>query len=349
MIHPLRRAALAAVLLALAACSSQPAPRPAPAAPPPGKAPRILSSSAFCGSTARVVRFSQVGIAHKEQPFEAAVTDRYVWVLVDPARLLRIPRDGEGFEILDGAPGEVWTAMDADPRDGSIWIAARDFGFVHVAPDLAATRVRLQHAVEGKSGFVRLLVGPDALYVQPFCSDRGVWRIGWDGKPLGTAFPEPQSAGGGAADPERIDCSPVRLERAADGRVLARDPERHVVYALGEGGAWRREPGDLFAGVPRQPQYAYVFNSVDEGSVYRFTPFAERLLDWKGRPIFLGHPDANPRSTVFYALGDGRGGARPAACSGRSVRNLVTGAGGYAAVLPDFVIFGDLASAPDLP
>jgi len=341
MIRPLRHAVVAAVLLS--ACSSQPAPRPAPDA-----APRILPSSAFCGSTARTVRFSQVGIGRREQPFEAAVTDRYVWVLVDPARLLRLPREGEGFEVLDGAPGEVWTAMDADPRDGSIWIAARDFGFVHVAPDLAATRVRLQHAVEGKSGFVRLLVGPDALYVQPLCSDRGVWRIGWDGKPLGTAFPEPQ--GGGATDPERIDCSPVRLERAADGRLLARDPERHVVYALGEGGAWRQEPADLFAKVPRQPQYAFQFNTAGDG-LYRFAPFAERLLDWKGRPIFLGHPAfeaPNPRTTVFYAL-DAGGDARPAACSGRAVRNLVTGAGGYAAVLPDFVIFGDLASAPDLP
>jgi hypothetical protein len=348
MTFPIRRSVLAAVLVIASACSSQPAPHPAP---PPAAAPSIRPSSAFCGSTARVVRFSQVGIGLKEQPFEAAVTDRYVWVLVDPARLLRIPRDGEGFDVLDGAPGEVWTAMDADPRDGSIWIAARDFGFVHIAPDLQATRVRLQHAVEGESGFVRLLVGPDALYVQPFCSDRGVWRIGWDGKPLGTAFPEPQKPGDGTPNPERIDCSPVRLERRGDGRLLARDPERHVVYALGEGGAWRREPGDLFAGVPRQAQYAYQFNTV-AGDAYRFAPFAERLLDWKGRPILLGHPGGSPpdpRSTVFYALGDEGGAARPAACSGRAVRNLVTGAGGYAAVLPDFVIFGDLAAAPDLP
>jgi len=338
MPHPCRCAA-ALLPLALFACSSQPAPRAA-AIPP---------SSAFCGGTARVMRFSQLGIARREEPFEAAVTDRYVWVLVDPARLLRIPRHGEGFEVVNGAPDEVWTAMDADPRDGSIWIAARDFGFVHVAPDLATTRVRLQHAVEGKSGFVRLLAGPDALYVQPLCSDRGVWRSGWDGKPLGTAFPEPQNEG--AADPERIDCSPVRLERGGDGRVLARDPERHAVYALGEGGAWRGEPGDLFAGVPRQPQYSFQFNTVEGDRFLRFAPFAERLLDWKGRPIFLGHAERlpTPWSTVFYALGDAGAAARPAGCSGRPVRNFVTGAGGYAALLPDFVLFGDLADAPELP
>jgi hypothetical protein len=102
--------------------------------------------------------------------------------------------------------------------------------------------------------------------------------------------------------------------------------------------------------VPRQPQHVFQFNTV-AGDVFRFSPFAERLLDWKGRPIFLGHPAGSPdlRATVFYALGDGGGAARRAACSGRAVRNFVTGAGGYAVLLPDFMIFGELADAPDLP
>jgi hypothetical protein len=349
-----RRCGIAAVvvLVLLSACSTQPAPRevtplPATAARglagariPAAAAPR--QSSAFCGGAARVIRFADLGLERQEAPFEVAVTDRYVWVLVDPARLVRISRGDGTTALARGEAGEVWTAMDADPRDGSIWIAARDFGFVHLEPDLGVTRVRLQHAVEGKSGFVRLLVGPDGLYAQPFCSDRGVWRIGWDGKPKGTAFPAPQAEG--AADVTKMECSPVRLERGADGRLLARDPENHAVYALGEGGKWSAEPADLFAGVPRQAQHFFQFNTIAGD---RFAPFAERLIDWKGRPIFLGHQGS---TTVFFPLGgDAAESTRPAACSGRTVRNLATGAGGFAALLPDFVIFGDLADAPELP
>jgi hypothetical protein len=338
-------------LLTLAACSTQPPPRevtPLPATVARGLADARIQaaprpSSAFCGGAARVVRFAELGLDRREAPFEVALTDRYVWVLVDPARLVRIARGDGTTAMASGEPGEVWTAMDADPRDGSIWIAARDFGFVHVAPDLSVTRVRLQHAVEGKSGFVRLLAGPDALYAQPFCSDRGVWRIGWDGKPMGTAFPAPQAEG--AVDVTKMECSPVRLERGADGRLLARDAENHAVYALGEGGKWSAEPADLFAGVPRGAQHLFQFNTVAGD---RFAPFAERLIDWKGRPIFLGHVTGS--TTAFFVLGDHAAeNPRPAACSGRPVRNVATGAGGYAALLPDSVISGDLADAPELP
>jgi len=351
------RTLAAAVLLAvlsLWACSAPPSPPPVagnlplPRAHEPA-AVRVPPKTASLCAGSHVVPRAQLAAGPRNRPFDVVVTAGSVWVLAEPARLLRVARaDGSVETVAAGAPEEVWTAMDADPRDGSIWIAAPGIGFVHVAPDLTATRIRLQHAVEGKSAYVRrLVVATDSLYVQPFCSDRGVWRVGRDGKPLGTAFPAPQTDPRATAD--TMDCSPLRLERGPGGRILAYDPPRRALFALAPGGEWRPAPGDLFAGIPAPPAYAFAYGA-STGDRHAVT--FGRLVDWKGRPVFLGHPGEMPiREMAFFPLGEGGvEAARPASCGGVPVRSLATGAGGYAALLADdTLLYGELADAPELP
>src|SRR4051812_47287851 len=99
MPHPNARPCLAAVLLLLAACASAPVPAPGPA-PRPFRVPPPLSPAPlppkplrlFCGETAKDLPFKSMGVPAEEDPVDVALTPRYVWVLFQPARLLRIDR-----------------------------------------------------------------------------------------------------------------------------------------------------------------------------------------------------------------------------------------------------------------
>jgi streptogramin lyase len=125
--------AVISALLLLAACSSAPAPAPAPS-----PASELETVNLFCGDSAKAVALSTLGVPEGEQPIDVAVGAEHVWVLFKPTRLLRIPRAGGAVraEMRLGKEGEVWSTMDVDPVDGSIWVSSTEsFALKRVSPD----------------------------------------------------------------------------------------------------------------------------------------------------------------------------------------------------------------------
>jgi len=279
--HPRSKDLVSALLLLLAACATAPAP---PAAPPPSP-PRALAlrppasptaltapepAALFCGRGAVHVSLKALNLPPEEEPVDVALTPHYVWVLYQPDRLLRFDRTvGEGrsepppMAAKLGPPGEVWTGIDADPVDGSVWAVTEEFVFHDISPDLRMTTVPLQRKVRGKSGFARLLAAPDALYAAPICGDYGVWRIDRHGKVLGTAFPiehQPDEV----LDPDTMPCAEAHIERDAEGRILAR-AKGGQAFRAEPTGAWTPIESDLLRAAPGQAVRATRFGKGRRG------------------------------------------------------------------------------------
>src|SRR5262245_28207325 len=238
---PTRIARLAggALLLALAACTVSPATQGAggSAAAEPGSG--LPRTSLICHAGATAVAFSQLGLPEGEIAVGMALTPESVWVLFQPARLVRVSRTTGGqvkVASRTGAPGEVWTGLAAD-EDGSIWIVARDFGLHHFGADLAPRgNVRLSREVIGESGLARLLAAGGILYAEPACGEYGSWRIAPDGKVLGTDFRAPQESG--PIDPNTMNCARVSLLRDAAGQVIVLDGDQGKSFRAAADGTW---------------------------------------------------------------------------------------------------------------
>jgi hypothetical protein len=363
---------IGAALLLFAACATapvpstpRPAPAPLPVAPPP--APKAAAEpeppQLFCGPHAIGIAFKDLKLAPHEEPVDVALTSRYVWVLLQPDRVLRIDRVGHAneparVESVPGPAGEVWTGMDADPLDGSVWVVSEEFVFRRISPDLASTAVPLQRKVRGKSGFARLLVAADALYAAPICGDYGVWRIDRKGKVLDTAFPiehRPDEI----LEPDTMPCAKARIERDRDGSIVARNGAGKFFRAGAEG--WKPEETDLFAAAP-----GTVVRSTRQGrqgkgragEYYYAAGFIESLFFWKGKPAFLGAGDSEVMNAGLgiarFYVPDPSAGPKgrkvfPARCAKESILDVATDDAGYAAITPTRLFFGDFATAPDLP
>jgi len=365
-----------ALLAVLSACATAPPPQPAPPPPRPLPIRQPPSPTAlvppepiglFCGHGATPVAFRPLNLPKEEEPVDVALTPRYVWVLFQPARLLRFDRTGTPagepphMEMKLGPPGEVWTGIDADPVDGSIWVVTEEFVFHAISPDLQMTTVPLQRKVRGKSGFARLLVAPDALYAAPICGDYGVWRIDRKGKVLGTAFPvehKPDEV----LDPDTMPCASAHIERDLAGRVLARDKAGQVFRAE-PSGAWTPIETDLLRVAPAQAVRATRFGKQHRGQpgeYYYAAGYLDALFFWKGKPVYFGAPGvkadpAVPAATAasFY-LADPEAGPKgvkrlSARCGQELLVDVATDANGYAAITHSHLFFGDFADAPDLP
>lgn len=361
--------------LLLASCATAPPPPASPPAPPrplpvlqPASPTALVApdpAGLFCGHGVTHLPFKSLRLPAEEEPVDVALTPRYVWVLFQPARLLRIERTGGDpaggapqVEMKLGAPGEVWTGIDADPLDGSVWVVTEEFVFHAISPDLRMTTVPLQRKVRGKSGFARLLVAPDALYAAPICGDYGVWRIDRQGKVLGTAFPvehQPDEV----LDPDTMPCASARIERDREGRILAR-VKGDKVFRAEPTGAWTPIETDLLRAAPAQAVRATRFGKQrrgQPGEYYYAAGYMDALFFWKGKPGFFGAPGARPETTLvaptFY-LPDPAAGPKevkrlPARCGQEAIVDVATDATGYAAITHGQLFFGDFASAPDLP
>jgi hypothetical protein len=281
---------LAAIVLLLSACATAPAPpqsTPASSAPPQPK-PLAL----FCSTTANDVAFKSLKVPAGEEPVDVALTPRYVWVLFQPARLLRFDRAAGPVHVETslGPPGEVWTGIDADPVDGSIWSVSEEFVFHNISPDLTVKTIPLKRQVQGKSGFARLLIAPDALYAAPICGDYGVWRIDRMGKVLGTAFPI-EHAKDEVLDPDTMECARAEIERDVEGRILARD-KAGKVFRADPSGTWEPIETDLLRAAHGQAVRATRFGKKgNPGEYYYAAGYLESLFLLKGRPVLLGPPD----------------------------------------------------------
>ncbi len=349
----------ACLVLSLVSCASAP-PAAAPASSKASKADGPSTINLLCYEGARAVRFDKMGVPDGERPVDIALTRGFTWVLFDSGRVLQLSRGGERLAVqmrFLPVKAEIG-AIAVDPLDDSVWVVSHSsVSLYQITADGQMSTVKLQRKVEGKGGFSGLVVARDAIYAQPTCADTAVWRLDRSGKLLGTAFnapakteDEPQVLLPG--QPER-GCYSVRLERDAQGHLLAWDREKKAVYQADDQGNWSSTESPLFAHF-KEYGSDLSLKGVDVGEKseqWYFPGVGGNLFFWKGKPVFVGNFTIKERSrgndTVLYLPGEGREVLMT--CNGFAVRRVAADATGYTALTDRFLILGDTASAPDLP
>lgn len=312
----------------------------------------------LCHDKAHYVLFEKVGVPFPEYPIDVALTKGHIWVLFRQ-RLVQLERKTERLEVqMYVSPlEEEWSQIDVDPVDETLWVAAQTSLSVYRSASAGKlTRVTLQAKVEGKGGFYGLRVGRDAIYAQPTCAETAVWRIDRSGKLLGTAFEAPPEEAQQEEEVLRPDeiplrCSAVRLDRDADGRILAwtRDQE---TWEVDESGTWKPSDSPLLDPIA-DVSSAISLKGLDVGKEtelwYFNSGYRGQLFFWKGQPVFLGSwtMRATGSDTLLYLPNARDPAIMP--CQDAAVHHVATDARGYAAISHRFVVFGDFAEAPDLP
>lgn len=352
---------LATLLLALSFVSCASAP---PTAVPPKPLPaaeKVQTIDLVCNEKARYLSFDKLSVPGQERPEDVAMTHGSIWVLF-PQRLMQIGRGGEHVDVrMQLAPsGEAWGKLAVDPVDESVWVASQSRPVLYkVTPDGQSMSVVKLPKVEGKGGFSGLMVARDAIYAQPTCADAAVWRIDRSGKVLATAFPAPKPADG---EPEvlqdgqmRLKCFSMRLDRDADGQLLAWNLKDRKTWQVDGEGTWTPSASRLFEHLPGQVSALVVRGmAVGEKSEHWYVGNGTgKLFFWKGKPVFLG-AYANREKTVgadTVVFLPSETGLREAlmTCHKVYVREVVTDATGYAAITDRFLVLGEMAGAPDLP
>jgi hypothetical protein len=356
----LRSFAILLLAFSFASCASAP---PA-AVPPPASKPvvpeaeKVRTIDLLCAEGARYVSFEKLSVPGRETPVDVALTRSSIWVLF-PQRLLQIARGGEHVDVrMQLAPvGEVWVKLGVDPVDESVWVASQSRPVLFkITPDGQTMSIVKLPKIEGKGGFSGLVVARDAIYAQPTCADAAVWRLDRSGKVLATAFPAPKSA---VDEPEvlmpgkpRMDCFSMRLDRGAEGQLLAWNLKDRKTWQVDGQGVWTPSASHLFEHLPgeasaltlrgvasfSQPSEHW---SVDNG--------VGKLFYWKGKPVFLGRERSPSADTVLFLPSDTSLREALMTCHKAYVREVAIDATGYAAITERFLVLGDLAGAPDLP
>lgn len=345
----LRSLAILLLAISFTACAS---------APP---AEKVRTIDLLCAEGARYVSFDKLSVPGREIPVDIALTRGSIWVLF-PQRLVQIGRGGDHVEVRMqiAPPGELWAKLDADPLDESVWVASQNRPVLFkVTPDGQRLSTVKLPKVEGEGGFSGLAVARDAIYAQPTCADTAIWRVDRSGKVLATAFPAPKP---GDDEPEvlqegqpQMKCISMRLDRDADGQLLAWNLKDRTTWQVDGQGAWTPSASRLFEHLPGLVS-SLTLKGVDVGEKsehWYVNQGAGKLFFWKGKPVFLGtyaNREKSPGTdTVLYLPSDA--GLREVlmTCHKAFVLEAATDASGYAAITDRFLILGDMASAPDLP
>lgn len=352
----------AGLSLSFVSCASAPPAAPAPKEAAVEKAPP--SVNLLCHEGARAVRFDKIGVPEGEWPVDIALSPQSVWVLFEGGRLVQLSRGGERLEVqMRFLPGSGWSRLDVDPVDGSVWAACNaSLDLQRISPEGQVSTVKFQRKVEGMGGFSGLIVGRDAIYAQPTCAETAVWRLDRSGRLLGTEFQVPPNPEGGRPDllhtgfNSVMSCSSVRLERDAQGRILAWDREKRATYQVDSEGKWSPSDSTLFNHVREWGDSSLALKGVDVGESseqWFFTGVTGGLFFWKGQPVFLGAYTSKERTlgndTVLYVARENGPRELLMACNGFPVRDVATDATSYVALTERFLILGEMAGAPDLP
>ena len=333
--------------LLLAACAA-PAPKPV-TKPDINRVPRV---SLFCTPSARTVRFDAMGVPSDELPVSVALDSKYAYVLFT-SRLLRVPLEGSAVEpeMTIGRGDDLWVAMDLDPVDGSVWIATDKSVLRRVTPGWESQKLTVK--VEGQGGFDDIRVGRDAIYASPVCAKDAVWRIDRSGNVLGSAFPLGEiKVPDEPVDPMELRCSKVRLERDAQGGLVAWDYAHRKVWRADEQGNWSETDPGFFQGVSIHPSTAKGVDLGSETEQWYVAGKAHSLFYWKGRPAFLGNPASGGilgMATVLILPGKGSPRDALDQCGGKMILSAATTAERYAAITGEELILGEMAGAPNLP
>jgi len=254
---------LASALLLLSACASPSSPAPSAAAKSPTTSKAVAAEpepqrvSLVCHKESMALRFDEMGIPQGERPKAVAVHGDETYVLFEPGRLARITRsEGKAAQIQMSMapPGHSWTAMAIDPTDGSVWVSNDRFTLIRFDRDWNHRTVKIKR-VEGTGGFESLQVAADAIYAEPFCAEEGIWRLDRKGNILSSSFPVPppdptQEGQAASMDELRVRCSPVRLERDAEGQIVVWSYADQTLHQVDAQGAWTEVPP------PSSPRFA---------------------------------------------------------------------------------------------
>jgi hypothetical protein len=355
-----RLGSLAPVLLLLSACASAPASAPAPA--PVAKAPEAKRVSLICHDQSTAIRFDEIGVPQGEWPQAVAVEGDNTYILFRPGRLVRLTRrEGKAqVQMSLAPPDKKWTAMAVDPTDGAVWVTTEEFELLRFDRDWKTRKVRIKRVV-GTGGFESLLVAPDAIYARPICAEDAVWRIDREGNILSSAFPVPPPDPSRQDQPMNTDelrCSQVRLERDAEGRIVVWDPHRRTLHQADAQGAWTEVPPGFFAVLgDGSERSASGVKGTDVGGAeeqWYFTGGAGDLFYWKGKPVFFGGIAMRSRggnnTVLLVPRADGSGMEELVeTCYKLAIRDVATDGSRYSAITEQVVVFGDFATAPDLP
>ncbi len=340
--------------LALAGCASAPPPAPVVATAP--SAPELVESSLLCGKGAAFLSWEKLGVPKEARPQQVVKIGPRIWILFEPARLVRIDRRGEAADIgvRLGGEGENWSSLALDPVDGSLWLAARDrLALWHYEATGKLREVPLQKVV-GEGGFDALAVSPSGLFVHPTAAEHAVWRVGRDGKVLGTDFPVPPidpdqvgvfgSGAHGANGDGGLAGGGVRFEHGSDGALLVWFTGRDEVYRADAAGSWAPVDPGIFTSGGEDP-----VRGIDVGTQNEHWYVNGRggLFYWKGTPVFLGSHSMLERrgktGTIFHFPG---GRELFEACNGWFIFDVAADEAGYAALTDRGVVIGDFAPAP---
>lgn len=347
------------VLLLLSACASTPAPAPAPAASAAKAKDEPRRVSLVCHDKSTALRFDQMGVPAGERAEQVAVHGDFTYVLFRPGRLVRVhQQEGKArVEMSLAPPGETWTALGVDSADGSVWVASESFALYRFDRDWKTKKVPIQR-VAGSGGFATLLVGPDAIYARPFCAEDGIWRIDREGKILGSAFPAPPPEE--SDEPRRMDelrCSPVRLERGPEGNIVVWDYNQRKLHSAEADGRWTEVPAGFFSALQTGEGQASVVKGADVGGEqeqWYLNTSARDLFYWKNRPVFFGGLASRSKgghNTVLLLPREDESGFEELieSCYDLAIFDVATDGPRYAAITEKVVVFGDFATAPDLP
>jgi len=302
------------VLSLTAACATPAGP---PSTPPtiPAAAPeaRVEDAALLCNSSARITSWKSLKVPGSYRPVDVALTPDRVWVLLAPPALVSVPREGDVGQPKYFIPKGTadWSSIDADPSDGSLWIAsANAYRLAHVLTDGTQQQIDLKR-VQGEGGLRQLRVGRDRIYGVPVCADEALWIFNRQGELVDYTFAAPERLAD--VDTSRTvniayACPMVFMARGETGQVMALNPADVKLYRAGEGKNWEVVGGPYDLQPPGRYTDTTKLRTIPlpgGGTLYYLPDLVSRLFLHGGSPMLLGtavYEHDAVRGTLLYRL-----------------------------------------------
>ncbi len=311
----------------------------------------MKDAALLCNASARVTAWKSIKVPESYHPLDVALTQDRVWVLLSPPALVSLPREGEVGEPVFSLPrGEAdWSAIDADPVDGSLWIASSNaYRLVHITPDGKQRRIELKR-VQGEGGLRQIRIGRERVYGVPVCADEALWIFNREGELVDYSF----EAGERLADVDTTRavnlgyaCPTVFMTRGAEGEVLALDPEDVKLYRAGEGKVWDVVGGPFDLEPPGRYTSATDLRKIrleGIGEAYYLPDLVSRLFLYGGNPMLLGGRVAERnrlRGTLLYRVEGNTLTPVVEVCGGQILIDVESDGKGYAAITARELVVG---------
>ena len=262
-------------------------------------------------------------------------------MLFQPARLVtfsRIPGERR-VEMLVGAPGDSWRAIDEDPSDGALWVASeQNVSLMRLAPNGERSIVDGPR-VTGRGGFSEIRLDAESIFATPTGADDLVWRLSRSGQLLGRSFSRPafeQTPRLEARGPS--EASLVILARAPSGSVVALEALTGRLFRADADGRWTAT-GEQFP--IRSDGSTRTVKGEAVGSGREIWYLAETLSDVffiGSTPVALGPQAAgtSSRGTMLFRPGGSSAERALEPCARGGIRKVVSDGRGFVAFTGSF-------------